>query len=340
MPTFRIGTVSEIIGERPGLQRVRVTGVDEGDRAYSLTELTGPLAVGDQVVMNTTAVDLGLGTGGWHVVHWNLAQPSWDRRGPEHIMKLRYTSLQFDAGTDELAHPDLPTELGGAPVVACMVHSQVAAVAAQLKHLAPATRVAYVMTDGAALPLALSDLVADLRDRALIDVTVTAGHAFGGDLEAVGVPSALQLARHIGGADVVIAGIGPGVVGTGTPYGHTGIDAAWALVAAASLGGAPVLAVRASSGDPRPRHQGVSHHTKAVARLAPEGTWVAAVPAEASELEHVRTCPIDPPDTVGLLAELGLRVTTMGRLPEADRLFFDAAGAAGSVASRLWEGAP
>ena len=46
--------------------------------AYVLTQLTGAVAVGDRVVVNTTAVELGLGTGGWHVVHWNLdARPTW-----------------------------------------------------------------------------------------------------------------------------------------------------------------------------------------------------------------------------------------------------------------------
>ena len=39
-----------------------------------LTQLTGRVDVGDAVVVNTTAVELGLGTGGWHVVHWNLAR--------------------------------------------------------------------------------------------------------------------------------------------------------------------------------------------------------------------------------------------------------------------------
>ena len=45
-----------------------------------LTHLIGTVAVGDRVVMNTTAVDLGLGTGGWNVVHWNLARDQWSAR--------------------------------------------------------------------------------------------------------------------------------------------------------------------------------------------------------------------------------------------------------------------
>src|SRR4029450_12585689 len=95
MPRFVTSTVTEILRERPGLQRV---GTDAG-RAYALTALTGPGAVGAAVVLNTTAVELGLGTGGWHVVHWNLARDGWSQPGPGHIIKARYTSLQTDGGS-------------------------------------------------------------------------------------------------------------------------------------------------------------------------------------------------------------------------------------------------
>src|SRR5918995_3777717 len=200
MPAFRTATVTAILLERPGLQRVET----DAGRAYVLPDLIGPVAVGDRVVLNTTAVDLELGTGGWHVVHWNLARDGWDGPGPGHIMKLRYTSLQSDTGAAEEDHPDLPETLGGVPVVACSLHSQVAVVAAVVHHLRPAARVAYVMTDGAALPLALSDLARRLRERGVVDITITAGHAFGGDLEAVSMPAALALARHVAAADIAI----------------------------------------------------------------------------------------------------------------------------------------
>ena len=71
MPSFRTLRVAELLAQRPGLQRVRL---DDGSRAYVLTQLIGDVAVGDEVVVNTTAVELQLGTGGWHVVHWNLAR--------------------------------------------------------------------------------------------------------------------------------------------------------------------------------------------------------------------------------------------------------------------------
>src|SRR5687768_18196494 len=140
MPSFRSGAVTEILEERPGLQRITV----DGERAYVLTQLLGEVAVGDRVVVNTTAVELGLGTGGWHVVHWNLSRETWSQPGPGHIMKLRYTSLQVDVGSTEEHDPQVPEHLDGTPVVACSLHSQVGIVAAVARHLRPDARIAYV----------------------------------------------------------------------------------------------------------------------------------------------------------------------------------------------------
>src|SRR5688572_19817810 len=154
MPSFRTGEVSRLIEERTGLQRIEVELVNGPERAYVLTQLTGRVDEGDRVILNTTAVELGLGTGGWHVVHWNLAREELDAPGPGHIMKVRYTSLQVDTGAAEELHPDLPTDLAGLPVVVGSLHSQLPVVAVVVKALCPDARVAYVMTDGAALPLA------------------------------------------------------------------------------------------------------------------------------------------------------------------------------------------
>ena len=331
MPTFCTGTVREVLLDRPGLQRV---DTDAG-RAFVLTQLTGPVAAGDRVVLNTTAVELGLGTGGWHVVHWNLARAEWSEPGPGHIVKLRYTSLQTDTGAAEEQHPDLPADLGGMPVVACGLHSQVPAVAVGVLAAAPSARIAYVMTDGAALPLALSDLVVDMVTAGLLAATITAGHAFGGDLEAVSVPSALALARHVMAADVTIVAMGPGVVGTGTPLGNTAVEVASVLDSAAAMGGAPIAALRMSSADARERHQGLSHHTRTALDLTRSRVLVAAPHDGAiTDPRHdvrVTAAPAVPE----LLADAGLRVTTMGRGPAEDPLFFEAAGAAGTLAASL-----
>ncbi|CAN5461611.1 hypothetical protein BH10ACT3_BH10ACT3_05790 [soil metagenome] len=337
MPTFRTAQVTELISTRTGLQRVRVRMPDDSDaRAYVLTQLVGDVAEGDDVIVNTTAVELGLGTGGWHFVHWNLSRDEFVRPGPEHIMKLRYTSLQFDAGTDELGHPEADEPLGGLPVVVCSVHSQVATVAAAFASSSPGGRLAYVMTDGASLPLAMSDLVAAMREKGLLIGSVTAGHAFGGDLEAVTVASALGLAAHTLGADAIVVGMGPGVVGTGTTLGTTAIEVAPILDTVRALGGEPILCVRASDGDPRPRHQGISHHTVTSARLSTARPWVAPIPPDAAELPGVRMAPLGPRlDAATLLESAGLHVTTMGRTVDQDPLFFAAAAAAGHLAAQM-----
>jgi hypothetical protein len=283
------------------------------------------------VVLNTTAVDLELGTGGWHVVHWNLARDGWDGPGPGHIMKLRYTSLQADTGAAEEDHPDLPGTLGGVPVVACSLHSQVVVVAAVVHHLRPDARVAYVMTDGAALPLALSDLVHALRERGVVAATVTAGHAFGGDLEAVAVPSALALARHVVGADVVVVGMGPGVVGTASPLGTTAVEVAGVVDAASAMGARVALCCRASGADPRPRHRGVSHHVRTILGLAAVRPEVPLPAALAGEV--VGATVVDGPDPAAVLDGLGLTVTTMSRGPADDPPFFAAAASAGAWAA-------
>jgi hypothetical protein len=338
VPTYQTAIVREVLAERSGLQRVRVEMSDGSDaRAYALTRLVGTVDVDDEVICNTTAVDRGLGTGGWHVVHWNLARRELRLPGPEHIMKLRYTSLQSDAGTSELAHPEAAdAALDGIPVVACSVHSQVAMVALGFAAAAPRRRLAYVMTDGAALPLALSDLVAELVERELLAATVTSGHAFGGDLEAVSLPSALGLARHVADADAVVVGMGPGVVGTGTDFGTTAVEVASVMDVAERRGGRPVLCVRASEGDPRSRHRGVSHHVRSILELTHVVPLVAAHPPEVLGLAGVSPIELDhPPDASVLLHRAGIRVTTMGRAHDEDPLFFAAATAAGALAGQL-----
>ena len=350
MPTFRTGRVARLLATRPGLQRMEVAlEPDPGSAtpdalqpAYALTDLVGPVAEGDEVVVNTTAADLGLGTGGWHVVHWNLSRRHWAQPGGGHVLKLRYTSLQSDTGVaEEDPAYAAPADLGARPVVACLLHSQVPCVAAAFAAQAPGLRLVYVMTDAAALPLALSDLVAGLTGARLLAGTVTAGHAFGGDHEAVNVASALDVAVACAGADAIVVAPGPGVVGTGTAKGFSGLDAASALDAAGRGGARPVLALRVSTGDPRPRHRGISHHSTAVLASTACRVLVAVPAGEAAgqrppELDRHEVRTVDEvPDVDALLRAAGLAVTTMGRSAAEDPAFFRWSAAAGSLAARL-----
>jgi Protein of unknown function (DUF3866) len=349
VPSFRSGKVTQLLVERPGLQRVEVDLGDGPERAYVLTQLTGTVAVGDPVVVNTTAVELGLGTGGWHVVHWNLERETWAERGPGHIIKGRYTSLQADVGSaeehlEELAEVE---SIDGMPVVAAALHSQVPATAVAFKERAPDARLVYVMTDGAGLPLALSDLVFELRERELIGATVTCGHAFGGDYEAVSIFSALAIARHAAGADAVVVAMGPGIVGTNTRLGFSGMEVGPILDAAVALGGLPIACLRVSFADPRARHVGLSHHSRTALRLASRERVAVAVPKlEGDQDARLRAdlagagidrrhdlIEVAPPDVLGLFERHGLEVTSMGRPAADDPALFLAAGAAGVLAA-------
>ena len=355
MPSFRTGKIVKLLEERPGLQRVEVDLGDGPERAYALPQLTGPVALGDRVVVNTTAVELGLGTGGWHVVHWNLARDEWHERGPGHIIKGRYTSIQADVGSAE-EHLESLAEvesIDGMPVVAAALHSQVPAVAVAFRERAPSARLAYVMTDGAGLPLALSDLVADLRACELIATTVTCGHAFGGDHEAVSVFSALAVARHAASADAAVVAMGPGIVGTNTRLGFSGMEVGTILDAAYALGGVPIACLRVSFADPRERHYGLSHHTSTALRLATRERVTVAAPVLADPAEQARldadlaaagidqrhdVVAVEAPDVLELFTRHGLEIQSMGRPAADDPALFQAGAAAGSLAASYVDG--
>jgi hypothetical protein len=349
VPSFRTGKVVRVLEERSGLQRVEVDLGKGPERAYVLTQLTGTVADGDAVVVNTTAVELGLGTGGWHVVHWNLERDAWSVPGPGHIIKARYTSLQTDVGSTEEHWPELADVMSitGMPVVAAALHSQLPAVAVAFKERAPEARLAYVMTDGAALPIALSDLVAQLRARELLDATITCGHAFGGDYEAVSVHSALAVARHIAHADAAVVVMGPGIVGTATRLGFSGIEVGPILDAARGLDGLPIACLRVSFADQRDRHRGVSHHSVTALGVACRSGALLPLPTVGgSEEAQLRAdlarwgldtrhevVDVAPVGIVERFAAHDLRIMSMGRPAADDPVLFEAAAAAGVVAA-------
>jgi hypothetical protein len=239
----------------------------------------------------------------------------------------------------------LDYSLEGLPVVAAELHSAAMAVAVAARACG-ARRVVYIMSDGAALPLAVSHLVARLRSEAVLVGTITAGQAFGGDLEAVTVASALTAARDILDADLVVVAQGPGNAGTGTAFGFSGLAQAEHLNAAAALGGRAVATLRVSFADPRPRHWGLSHHSAAalgrmtlvragVAVPALAGGWDTVLhraidAADLSRRHDLRQVAAD--DLIEALTPFRDLLTTMGRTVDQDRAFFLAACAAARLA--------
>jgi hypothetical protein len=353
------GTVESILWERRGAQGVRVRVGDALRQAVAYPALTGAVAVGSSVLLNTWAVEMGLGTGGLDFVMAvedgeTVAEP------PGHIMKLRYTPLQHPviaAAAPESPHHDAIagfSSLEGLPVVCAELHSQIAAIAAAAKWESHGkARVVYVMTDGAALPLALSNLVAELCEKRLLDATITAGQAFGGDYEAVNLYSALAAARVVANADVVIVSQGPGNTGTDTQLGFSGVDQGLAVNAAGSLDGTPIVAARISFADARERHLGMSHHTRTIlSRIALVPAMVplprlpleqraslrASMIADGEKMTRHDFITVDAEAGLRALIESGVNVTTMGRGIEEERAFFLAAAAAGLLAGQCVTG--
>ena len=325
MVSLRRGNVSAVVERLEGLVRLEV----DGRPCVAYPRLTGPIALGDDVVVNVQAVELGLGSGGFDVLYANLTRgldlPPEPRA---HVMKVPYTPLQHAVRHAE-EEADLPADLGGMPVVCCSLHSQLAPVCAGLREL----RVAYVQLPGGALPVSLSDAVRALRQHGLLELVVGVGPCFGGDVDCVNVYSALAVARARS-MDVAVCGIGPGIVGTGSRLGHGGMAAAMATNAAGELGGRPVLALRMSERDPRPRHLGVSHHSDAVLSLV-SGSYAVAWP-RGYATERAVPAGADEVDVTGWQEACeGLPLSHMGRGPDEDPLFFAAAFAAGRLASSL-----
>jgi hypothetical protein len=356
MIRIRRGRVLSVLGERPGVQElaVEVEGAEAVAVAYEA--LSGPAGAGDAVILNTTAVTLGLGSGGRHfVMAVEGAEAADDDGSAGHLMKLRYTPDQVRVlGVEEEASPHHETMAGAdgldeAPVLWLPLHSMLGPAAAGAA-VAGAKRVVYVMTDGAALPAALSRLVGTLRDAGLLHLVVVAGQAFGGDLEAVSVFSGLLAARHVAGADVIVVGDGPGNTGTRTRWGASNVGSAMSMNATAILGGRPVAALRISFADPRPEHRGVSHHSiTALGRVAmcpvhvavpaiddPDRrsvVWTALHDARIEERHQL----IEVGGSVALdhLGSLGIVPDSMGRTPSDDPECFLASGAAGVLAGRM-----
>lgn len=322
-----------VVGEDP--LTVEVGG--ERRPAWADTALLGEMREGDEVVVNVAALDLGLGSGGFDVVHVNLTRGlEAGLEGGEHVMKLNYSSLQ---------HPVEPIERpvgeGGGrrsiPVLVLPLHGHLAPAAWAASKSSPGLKLGYVQTGGGALPGALSRDVAELRERGLLCGHVTAAPAYGGEHEAVSVVGALDAAANRLGWDAALAGPGPGIVGSETRFGHGGIAALDTAHASLALRMPTMISPRLSAADPRDRHRVVSHHTLTVMRMllgavevpVPAGNpIVTARLADAAAWRHrLREASAD----LAGYAASGLPAQTMGRSLEDDPLFFAAPLAAGRV---------
>ena len=353
--TWRRGTVTAVRREWPGAAELEVTVAGAPVRALAYPSLTGRPEPGDEVLLNTGALDAGLGTGGYAMVIAIPGRLPPDSQRAGHLVKARYTPMQASVlGADEQGSPhhDLlrdADDLEGVPVVIADLHSALPAVLAgyYAEHPARRTRACYVMLDGGALPAWFSRTVATLRESGWLSGVISAGQAFGGDLETVTVHTGLLAARYVLGADVIVVAQGPGNLGTGTRWGFSGVAAGEAVNAAAVLGGHPVASLRISDADPRERHQVISHHNLTAygrVALASADVVVPDLPGEFGQRVAQAAAPLASRHRLVSVGVDGLRealgacpvpLSTMGRGLESDLAYFLGAAAAGRHAAGL-----
>ena len=360
MIRWRRATVRTVDREWTGAVELTVAVQPDGAarKAIAFPRLVGRPEVGDVVLLNTTALDLGLGTGGYAFVVAVPDRLPADPAGPGHLVKDRYSPLQVTVqGADEQgsAHHAVLQDadsVDGMPVVIADLHSALPAVTTVVLGKRPGTRIAYIMTDGGALPVWFSRTVSGLRGHGHLVGVVTVGQAYGGDLEAVTLHMGLLAARLVLGADLAVVTQGPGNLGTGTRWGFSGVQSGEAVNAVATLGGRPVAALRISATDPRARHRGVSHHSlTAYGRVAlasadvvvPDlpGDFGAGVRAAAQALSDRHRLVHEPVDgLLELLQTSPVRLSTMGRGLAEDAEYFLAAAVAARHATRLLPARP
>ncbi|MFV9510756.1 DUF3866 family protein [Tepidibacillus sp. LV47] len=347
------GKVAEILEETDKIQIVKIQTKDKEGKAIYYLQFGDPLKIGDQVILNQTATHLQLGTGGYDFVVIPIKKKEQiiftNNQQVGHIMKLRYTPYQFSVmSCEEQSSPyhDLFTEpksLEGLPVLIGELHSMLPIVTTIIRQLEIQDhhiprKIVYIMTDGASLPLSLSQHVTILKEKKWLDYTITIGHAFGGDLEAINIYTGLIAAKYILHADIVVVLMGPGVVGTGTWLGYTGVEHGEIINAVNILKGYPISIIRASEKDQRLRHHGISHHSitalktiSLTSSVVPYPEWLEKdypnifdLLREFALTKH-KLIPIrlQRKDVVKMIQQYPIPITTMGRTVIDDPLFFD-----------------
>ena len=353
----RQGIVSEILSSRPGYTEVLTEVANTKQKAINYDLLTGTVRKGDRVILNTTAVHKNLGTGGTHFIMANIDNPNKDASETGHIMKLRYTPAQVKVlAVEEADSPyseiiNNTKSLNNTPVIVGTLPSMLPVAAAVCHHCTGGkANIVFIMTDGAALPLPLSQTVHELKEKSILTATITCGHAFGGDYEAVNIYTALLAAKAVSQADIIIVTMGPGIVGTGSEFGFTGVEQGEIINAVNILGGSPIAVPRISFADIRDRHRGISHHTRtALGKIALTSSLVAlpVLDAELSEVVQKQLLSsgigekhiikeLDSSCTETVLQKYGLKIKTMGRGFTDDPAFFLACGAAGLAAVEMY----
>lgn len=344
-------TVVKILEQTEKVQTILVEHSDGESDAINYLDFNPPLQVGNQIIINRTATMLNLGSGGYDFVVSSIYPTNsgnLNKRNDGHIMKLRYTPYQFSVKSCEEQSSEYhdifqePKMLDGLPVLIGELHSMLPILVTIIRQLEIKQRlrkrkIIYIMTDGGALPIELSEHVKKLRKLGWLDGSITIGNAFGGDLEAVNIYSGLVAAKYIFKADIIIVLMGPGIVGTGTWIGHTGIEQGIIANAVTTLKGVPISIIRASNRESRDRQKGISHHSMTVLEKICLTKNVVTYPkyiinnlpdiyenlVKLNNKHQLEEVDIVNQEIINILNEYPYPITTMKRTINDDYLFFD-----------------
>ena len=355
MLELAMGKVVEILSRWNQITEIQLEVEHPIKKALNYNQMTGEVAIGDWLYLNTTAGSLSLGTGGYHFVMANASCRNRSMTPVGHGMKLRYTPFQVKVPFIEetLSYSDIynkPLNLKGRVVCFGELHSMIPPLCAYFRYYSNKNhRIAYIMTDHAALPLAFSKSVEGMKKKGLIDVTITIGNAFGGDYECVNIYTGLQTAAQVENCDLILVSMGPGITGTGTQYGFSGLDLGFYVNLAHSGGGQCLLIPRISFADKRGRHYGLSHHTLTMMNEFVYPAIPYILPALGrKDMQYMfrqifrnhldanhKICVVKNKEIKEAFNYFDLFVTTMGRGIEEEPAFFKGIGAVAEKALTL-----
>lgn len=355
MLNLKVGTVEKIIERRRNSVELIVNTGENLEKAIAYTSFINSIEEGNEVILNTTAKDLRLGTGGYHFVVANISNTKKESTGKGHIMKLRYTPMQIKVDSAEeqgSKYHNIFNEFSSLhkmPVLVCGLHSMLSPLAVILKSKNKDLRIAYIMTDGGSLPIDFSNTVHRLKEDGYIDGTITIGHAFGGDIECVNIYNGLIAAKELLNCHVCIVAMGPGIVGTGTKYGFSGAEQGKIIDAVNDLSGLPICVPRISFKDKRDRHFGLSHHTITVLSIISKTSAYVGIPrfnhdGDGCIKKQITKHDIDKKhevlfleyrDIIDTLKESDIDMKTMGRTFKDDADFFLSVGVNAKLAMKF-----
>ncbi|MGI6140679.1 MAG: DUF3866 family protein [Caldicoprobacterales bacterium] len=350
---MQMGRVKRILSQRDGVTEVMLEMDHPVKKAINYDHITGKVSVGDWLILNTTAGSLSLGTGGYHFVMVNRAHETLPLSPGGHGMKVRYTPFQVKVPfvEEEFFHLrdsfNSPLDLEGRLICFGELHSMIPPLCAYFHYYCPnKPRIGYIMTDHAALPLAFSKNITQLKEKKLLDTVITIGNAFGGDLECVNIYSALQAACLVEKCDIILVSMGPGITGTGTRYGFSGLELGLYLDLVYRHGGLCCFIPRISFSENRLRHYGLSHHFITILKDILQSALTIVLPCldkrrirylykqlrENHLLDKYGVCIIDGSGIRDAMEYYGISVTSMNRGIREDPAFFYGIGASAKKA--------